>query len=68
MAPLIHAALLQAIQEKVMATIQGALARPQHTDAQFSVGGGVLLQVTGAMRVKVCAAESLIPDPQPSSP
>lgn len=42
----------EAIQERVAVTIQGAVAKPEFVDAQFSVGGGVLLQVGGTMQWK----------------
>lgn len=46
---------VQAIQERVMNTIQGAAARLSTSSihAQFSLGGGVLLHVTGVLTYKV---------------
>lgn len=43
---------MEAIQERVAVTIQGAVAKPDFVDAQFSVGGGVFLQVCGSMQLK----------------
>lgn len=43
---------LQAIQEKVLSTIQGATAHATHVDAQDSAGSGVLLQVVGTIKYR----------------
>lgn len=44
---------MQSISEKVMATIQGAVATTEFVDAQHSASGGVVLQVCGSMKKKV---------------
>lgn len=46
-------AALQNIQDKVMATVQGAAVISRVVDAQWSVQEGVLLQVSGSLRLKV---------------
>jgi hypothetical protein len=44
---------LQVVQEKIMDTLAGAIVVTKMIDAQFSYGEGVLLQVSGIMRLKV---------------
>jgi hypothetical protein len=40
---------MQLIQEKVNGTVQGALITVEHTEAQYSLGDGILLQVDGRL-------------------
>lgn len=40
---------LQLIQEKVNGTIQGANISIEHTEAQYSLGSGIMLQVDGLL-------------------
>lgn len=42
-------ARLQLIQDKVNGTVQGANITVEHTEAQYSLGNGILLQVDGRL-------------------
>lgn len=39
----------QLIQDKVNGTVQGANITVEHTEAQYSLGNGILLQVDGRL-------------------
>jgi hypothetical protein len=41
--------VLQLIQDKVNSTVQGAVITVEHTEAQYSLGSGILLQVDGRL-------------------
>lgn len=44
-----NATKLQLIQDKVNSTVQGANITVEHTEAQYSLGNGILLQVDGRL-------------------
>lgn len=51
--------VLQLIQDKVNSTVQGAVITVEHTEAQYSLGSGILLQVDGRLTLPEEVGKSL---------